>query len=450
MDIYNKKIGIWGFGVVGKAALRYLHAHGAIVHVLDIRTPNEAERQLLESCNAQFWLMQTADDLTNFLTHQEKVLVSPGVDIRKVESFTHKFIAELDLFGTCFKKPIIAVTGSVGKTTTTLLLSMLLTQKYPRLWTGGNIGTSVLDVLQNQDDFDAALIEVSSFQLERCTTFAPDLALWTNLFPNHLDRHGTQEGYFKAKFQIMAHQRADQKAIVPLEIYDMVSRLHPRCQLHAYTAEPEHNLLQNDNVPLFYVQDHHIVFKDKNSTKTIIGLDDLPHISFTQNWVLICSALKQLGIACKNLESHMHTEILPEHRLELVARYGGVDFYNDSKATTPAATLAAVQKLQGRPVVLILGGLSKGVNREPLIAQLANNVEKIYCFGKEREQLAAWCAQYNIVHESLPDLEAVCAHYRAHMKSNDQLLFSPAGSSFDQFADYQERGRRFKEYIVSH
>lgn len=451
MHLQKRSVGIWGFGIVGKAALAFLHAKGALIQVLDQRELHPNEFELITSSRAHFMQARSSADIESFLVHNDLILASPGVDVRPFEAFKDKFIAELDLFGAFFHKPIIAVTGSVGKTTTTVFLSQLLTHTYPRLWTGGNIGTSVLDALFVQNDFDAALLEVSSFQLERCTSFAPTLALWTNCYPNHLDRHGTQENYFRAKYHIIAHQTAACQAIVPLEIYDDVLCLNPQSTIHAFSTNPiqehQHELITAKKSCLFYSNHRDIYTVTPAGMHQIISNSDLPALSFIQNWVLICGALHQLGIPCSDIKERIKNDSIPKHRLELIKTISGVDFYNDSKATAAASTLAAVDKLQGRPIILILGGLSKGVSRQTLIKELEGKVREIYCFGNESKQLSAWCNQFHILSHECSDLLQVCAHLKHRIKPGDQVLFSPAGTSFDLFHDYKDRGNQFIDLI---
>jgi UDP-N-acetylmuramoylalanine--D-glutamate ligase len=141
---------------------------------------------------------------------------------------------------------------------------------------------------------------------------------------------------------------------------------------------------------------------------------------------------------------------LPEHRLELVTSYSGISIFNDSKATTPASTLAAVHTLQDKPIILLLGGLSKGIDRRPFIEQLKNKVHSIVCFGKEAEQLKSWCDTSEIPAYCFSTLEEAASKALTLAQNNTYILFSPAGSSFDLFKDYQERGTYFKNFVHAH
>lgn len=448
MDNEKKSIGIWGFGIVGKAAARYFCKQGATLSVLDKRDLSDTELALLQSFHAAYIQETDAKSVIQWLDNQSHILASPGVDLRPYGTYQNRFITELDLFCQLFKKPIIAVTGSVGKTTVTTLLSSLLRAKYPQLWTGGNIGTGMLDAVDTPAD--AALLELSSFQLEHCNYFAPHVAIVTNFYPNHIDRHGTIDAYFQAKKKIMTHQMADQLAVVPLALRDQLGTLPARTYFVASNDDIIPDTV-NEGLNIIYAHNGNIMLRNTSGEKILGSLSDLPDITFTQNWLTIAAALHALDISLETVQNNLQETALPAHRLELVNTINGVNFYDDSKGTTPAATLAAVYKLHAnnRPVILILGGLSKGIDRAPLVAQLKDKVSFIYCIGKERVQLGTWCQANGIAHIAIETLDDTFNHFQRTMKPGDQLLLSPAGSSFDQFKDYKDRGDYFKQLVNS-
>jgi len=443
----KKSVGIWGFGIAGKAAAHHFHQQGISLSIFDKRELTAAEQKLVRSYNASFCQQTDTESVIRWLGSQASIVASPGIDLRPYEKFHKLFITELDLLYQSFKKPIIAVTGSVGKTTVTTLLSSLVRTKYHHLWTGGNIGTGMLDAIDSPAD--AALLELSSFQLEYCNQFAPDCAIWTNFYPNHIDRHGSLEAYFKAKKNILIHQTATQYTILPLSLFDSIGNI----QATTYYVAAEDDTIPHaihDRTNIVYAHNGMIILRQASGETVLCSLADLPDITFVQNWLTIAAALHALGISFSTIKVQLATPALPAHRLELVKTINGIDFYDDSKGTSPAATCAAVNKLQahGRPVFLILGGLSKGIDRSPLIAQLKNKASFIYCIGKEREQLAEWCTASSIPHVVLETVDEVIIHFKNTMKQGDQLLLSPAGSSFDQFKDYKERGDYFKKLVT--
>lgn len=450
MNFTAKNMGIWGFGVVGKAAAHYLTQAGAQVEIIDARQISVEEQQLVRDLLATVSQAQDQGDIEAFLERNEYIVVSPGIDTRLYANFAHKFIAEFDLFQAAYTKTKITITGSVGKTTITHLLSHIIRSYNPKWWAGGNIGNSVLDVLMTQEQTDGAIIEASSFQLDQCSTFAPDLAIITNIYPNHLDRHGSFENYVKAKTKIFAHQHEEQVALIPLALKDSLDLAHVRSCLHYFSStRPAQDVMEqlSPSSILFYIEDNHIKAFNAGKHITLIDTALLPTISFIENWLIICAVLFLFQLPVDNLQDLVSQVRLPEHRLEHVATINGVDLYNDSKGTTTAATRAAVNKLKSRPIILMLGGIGKGVDRTEFIKTLHTDVKAIICFGKEREALAAACQASHIPHDTAETLDQALRTSMAKATDGDQIVFSPAGASFDQFKNYEERGMRFKECI---
>jgi len=400
----KSKIGIVGFGVVGKSALRFFDRRSIACSVWDQR--------------------DSKISLEAFLESHEKVVVSPGVDLRPYEKYREKFVCELDLFSQDFSKKTIAITGSLGKTSVTRLIDNLLPCTSI---CAGNIGYPMLDVVDSSL-YDFVLLELSSFQLERSRIFAPDLAVWTNFYPNHLDRHSTMKDYFDAKWALFAGQTANQKAIFPLSLIEGEHGGWLREKLKTYKGEYA-----------FCYRKNNVLFLDK---KKVCDLADLPDHGFEQNMLLALGALSSFGFDC-DLSS---LKGLPsgKHRLEKFLTRNNVDFYNDSKATVMHATMAAVNRLAiaNRPIILVLGGLSKGIDRTPLSKFVAkqNLIKKVLCLGGVIEGFEH-CERYSSISE--------LAHaILLSVSPGDQVLFSPSGSSFDLFKNYEERGELFKREIV--
>lgn len=454
--LINKKIGIWGFGIVGKSALDYLLRHTPFIQILESTTPSVQDQQLLERHHIP--LLQQATDVHSFLNHNDYILASPGIDLRPYSAYTHKWITELDLLRHAFTKPLIGITGSVGKTTITSILSQIMQQQnVPRVYTGGNIGTGMLNMLTDGIKYDTALLELSSFQLEHCAFAAPDLALWTTFYPNHLDRHGSLAAYFDAKFRLLAHQQPHQQALVPLSLLPQIAQRSCRATLNVFAdAVDERDWSFDASLAkrLFFIRDNIIMLREDNHETALLDSNILPPITFPHNWLIIVGALHIMHTQLKfpdylaTLINTANTLTLPEHRLELVTNKNGITIYNDSKATTPASTLAAVQILKDKPIVLLLGGLSKGIDRQPLIMQLSQRVQKIICFGKESQQLRTWCEQANIPAQDFATLDEAVYAALHDLQAPAHVLFSPSGSSFDLFKDYQERGTYFKQLVT--
>ncbi len=444
-DLFNKKIGIWGFGVVGKSIANYFAANKIDFEILDSKVISKVE-SLNFSSKINF--LHQDKDLEKFLAKNDLIVPSPGVDLKLAPNFSDKFLSELDLFFDNFKKPIIAVTGSLGKTTITHLICEILKLKNIRAVAAGNIGIGMCDLILKQDEIDVALIEVSSFQLEYCKRFAPEISVWTNFHDNHLDRHGDRESYFDAKFKILKNQSQAQLSLLPFEIIGNISQRNVKSSLNFLSLnKPEDDKLKlmGPEDKLFFVEDGYLL-KLKGDEITFVSSFEFPKITFDENWLAIASTLYLYKIDLSNID--FTNLILPEHRLEKFITYSNVDFYNDSKSTLANSTMAAVNKLCSKPTILFLGGLSKGVDRSNFIGSLKNKVTKIICFGAEAEKLKFWCEKNNIESYSSGNLQNAIDICFGLIKSGDQVLFSPAGSSFDLFANYDQRGSSFKRLVV--
>ncbi|MCK4517661.1 UDP-N-acetylmuramoyl-L-alanine--D-glutamate ligase [Candidatus Babeliales bacterium] len=456
----QEKFGIVGFGVVGKSALRFLAKNSKFkIFVWDKRELSPQEKILIKNDGAEL-VDSSKMAVEAFLDQFSSVLLSPGIDASPFQQHKHKFISELDLFARNFSKKTIAITGTLGKTTVTKLLHELIPTK--TLY-GGNVGVGMLDLLEKQEEIDQAVLELSSFQLEQNKSFAPDIALWTNFYPNHLDRHKNIKNYFEAKSKIFSNQRDGQVAIFNAKLLVCDKRVCDQVNLFSKSLQEHrgHQVFVFQNRPtkqelahralegslVWFVEDGlvrkaRILEANLTGVGTVLSVKDLPQQSFLQNWLFIIATLDCLGLRSEQIKTILNNKniILDEHRLELFASVNGVDFYNDSKATVIEATMAAVTKIaeQDRPIILVLGGQSKGVDRRPLVSFLKKqkNIKKVFCLGASCPAFAAY--------EHVSSLSELSRDIMQKVAPGDLVLFSPSGASFDMFKNYKERGRAFK------
>lgn len=447
------KIGIWGFGIVGKSALRHFTSQDYQIEILDYRTLEPSEKALIKKAHARFY---DQGKIESFLKNNDKILASPGIDLRSYSRYQEKWITELDILQQHFKKPIVAITGTVGKTTITHMLSELLKNQGLKVWTGGNIGVGMLDLLQEKQPIDLAVLEASSFQLEQCKFFAPDLAIWTNFSGNHIDRHGSKKHYFKAKRKIIENQNEKQHAILPLSFFRELEEVGSRKAQYFFVGDDTcpSNKRGYKGVEFFTIKRAGVMRHNPHARFSPAPLiteyfQKLPKITFQENLLIISLALNAISkIMGKKLSACSIANVkIPPHRLEKVASINGVDFYNDSKSTTPAATIAAVKKLSCRPILLLLGGLSKGANRKKLIEKIKSEVKSVYAFGAEQKNIHEACKHHGLTCYSFCNLDSAVASCVKDAQPNSQVLLSPAGSSFDLFKNYQERGNHFKKTL---
>ncbi len=435
----SKTLGIWGLGKTGRSIIAFLRLHNYKTIIAHAPIINHEQKQFLENNNVEF-----IADQNTFLNKADIIIPSPGINLNSFKEYKEKFLAELDLFCQHWEKQIIAITGSIGKTTITHILSQLLNKK-KSIATGGNIGMPMLDMLTTNADY--ALLEVSSFQLELATLIKPNIAILTNFYPNHLDRHNSIEGYRHAKMNLVKNMQSTQHGIIPNAIIPLEQQNHitkTKAELHIF-SDKEIPRSQMHAGNYYYSLHNNTIMRSKSGR-----VDKIPfhynNLSFSINWLIIsiCLHLMKVKLAKKELENIT----LFENRLEKVCTINGIDIYNDSKSTVSQATLAAVAKLKSKPIHLFLGGLSKNIDRAPLIAQLKNmNVSIIYCFGQEANQLQAMCIKETIPSGSYATLDDALAACFVQAKPNENILFSPAGSSFDLFENYEKRGEYFKKLL---
>jgi UDP-N-acetylmuramoylalanine--D-glutamate ligase len=495
------KIGIVGFGVVGKSALRFLLSHKNIVFKHLFGEKNTRFLSLVVSV----WDHKKIDfedclmirraggvnidsskiNLHEFITSQDFVISSPGINLNDYSLDDKKILCELDLFSMFFKKKVVAITGSLGKTTIAKLITKLisvadLSSPPPLAIAAGNIGLPMLDILPEKFKCDVVVLELSSFQLERSKHFAANLVIWNNFYPNHFDRHTTLENYFDAKWAILKNLEYNQNALFSMQLFtgkcgDLMKRriLSVQAKLNFVSDEPLENVLSSvvflKNFSIISPSRHSsgqdkmnvnflvfTVFLNGNIVKqdNIFNLTLLPKITFRENWFFVLSSLYLLGANLKELEKMFALDEgggenfgleQQQHRLEKFVSWNNVDFYNDSKATIVEATRKAVDVLvkKNRPVIVILGGLSKGVDRSSLLDELKQmfHVKKIYGLGSDN-------ALMKKVHKHFVCLSDLVDEVFSIVEAEDQVLFSPSGSSFDLFDDYQHRGNVFKELVL--
>jgi UDP-N-acetylmuramoylalanine--D-glutamate ligase len=420
MNFAGLSIGVWGTGVVGISALHFFKKNNAILSVYDNKTLS-AETNAF--CAVNTITVYKPDELESFLAACTYILPSAGINLKPYQQYQDKFLSEVDIFFEHYKKPIIAITGTVGKTTVTHAIKKMLEYYGYRIQIGGNIGVGLFDLLDNQAEYDYAVLELSSFQLELTKSFAPSIAIWTNLYANHLDRHGTMHEYFLAKLPVLKNQFFLHHALIHDSVKEYLENTQTQSTIKYF----------NSHVPKEIQQ---LITEQKTHTDHYIILYELT--------ILLKLDLQKLAAVFDALE-------VPEHRVQHVGTsYSGVDFYDDSKSTVVEATQGALTRFTSKPVILFFGGVSKGVSRKHFFDNLPSNLEHIFLFGKEAQELHKLCQLTSCSSSAHQTLEDAFAHCISLIKPGDIVLFSPGGASFDLFADYKQRGKRFQELVKNY
>lgn len=422
MDQLGTKVGIIGYGAVGKSIITFIrkkYTH-ITLSITDQRILTPEEVTFLENNNVTH---VNYEQITQFIMLQDHIFISPGIDRTPFKDVQYKWAEEVDLFFEYCTKPVIAITGSAGKTSTVLLLEHILKKQGIKAIACGNVGYPLLSALLEQDTVHYFIAELSSFQLEFTTQCRPNYALITNLSDNHLDRHLKLENYKNAKAQIFKHQKSSQYACLPFELYKEFAMVIEHQQLVLFSST------------------------DNNYNITV----KLSDITCLANWNSICTLLELLEKlpTIEQLESYC-ADFTIEHRVEYVCSYKNMKFYNDSKATLPLSTHNALSQFKNENIILMIGGFSKGVDRKPFIQSLPNNVIHIECFGPESTQLGSFCASYNRFYSEHATIKEAFDHALTVTTEPVTILFSPAGATHThEFANYKERGNYFKSLALS-
>jgi UDP-N-acetylmuramoylalanine--D-glutamate ligase len=349
-------------------------------------------------------------------------------------------IGEIELAAQFLPGPIVAITGSNGKTTTTTLTGEILTAAGLPTLVGGNIGTPAISLAERANPETAIVLEISSFQLETIQTFRPKVAVVLNVTPDHLDRHRTFEVYVDAKARIFENQQDTDFAVLNADdptCATLGSRT--RAQVSWFSRQKE---VQQGA----WVRDGNIVFRDAKGQREIMQVSEIPlkGAHNLENVLAAVSAAVLMGCAPDKIRQAVCDFKAVEHRLEFVATIRGVDYYNDSKATNVDATIKALESFPAN-IHLILGGKDKGSDYTVLNDLLRQRVKRVYTIGAAAAKIESQIKGPEIVHAET--LENALRKANAAAQSGDVVLLAPACASFDQFKNYEHRGQVFKDIV---
>ena len=446
MELKSKRVLVVGLGKSGIAAARFLKARGAQVTVSDIR-PAGLISELPALLDAGIMVETGSHGLLTF-RRQDLIVVSPGVpsntpELTTVRAMGIPIIGEMELGSEFLQGQIVAITGSNGKTTTTTLIGEILKASGEPTLVGGNIGRPVVDMVAESTPESWSVLEVSSFQLETIERFHPRIALVLNITPDHLDRHGSFEAYAAAKTRITENQTTDDFLILNAE--DEPTKLvAAKTKAQIYWFSPRRQVKQGA-----FVHGESILFRAKEGgeVEPIMPVAEIP-LAGAHNVENVLAAVCAARLA--GVEAHVIREAVAafhavEHRLEFVRELNGVRWFNDSKATNVDATAKAVESFPGG-IWLILGGKDKDSDYSTLSPLLRARVKAVITIGSAAEKIESQLAGVVKI-ERAGTMERAVAWARNEAKSGDVVLLAPACASFDQFENYEHRGRVFKQLV---
>jgi UDP-N-acetylmuramoylalanine--D-glutamate ligase len=449
MELNGKRVLVVGLGKSGVASALFLKAHGARVTVSDTKSGDELRNEIPVLLDHGI-TVETGGHGERTFRGQDLIVVSPGVPVDapplvQARAAGEGVIGEIELAAQFLPGPIVAITGSNGKTTTTALTGEIMTAAgFPAL-VGGNIGTPAISLAERARPETVIVLEVSSFQLETIQTFRPKVAVVLNVTPDHLDRHGTFDAYVDAKARIFENQEANDFAVLNADDPTCVAMaVRTRAQVFWFSRQKE---VQQGA----WLRDGNILFRDSRVEKAkpqreIMQASEIPlkGAHNLENVLAAVCAGALMGCAPEKIRQAVRDFKAVEHRLEFVATVRGVDYYNDSKATNVDATIKALESFPSN-IHLILGGKDKGSDYTVLNDLLRQRVKRVYTIGAAAAKIESQIKGAEIVHSET--LENAIRKACGVAQPGDVVLLAPACASFDQFKSYEHRGKTFKEIV---
>jgi len=443
MELIHKRVLVVGLGKTGEATADFLLRRGARVKISEKKTEDELGGRL------QRWFKRGAEveaggnRLASFL-EADLIIPSPGVpplpEFRAAQAQGVPVLSEIELASRFLKGTVIGITGTNGKSTTTALVHKILKDAGRRARLAGNIGTPLISFVDRSRDDDIYVTEISSFQLAYIKDFRVSVAVFLNISQNHLDWHATFESYFDSKKKLVLTQGEGDKAVLNRDD-SSVWRLKDEAKSETFGFSRKRILRRGS-----FVRGAWIVVRDADEKKIMpVSEIRLPGLHNQENVLAAAMAAHLLGVEPREMREAIRTFSGLEHRLERVLTVRGVEFINDSKATTVDATLRALESID-RPIVLVLGGQDKSSDFSKLRRPVKSRVKKVVLVGAAKEKIRKALAGAVSMEEASSFDEVVPLAFAAASRGGVVLL-APACTSWDMFRNFEERGRTFKRDV---
>ena len=451
MEVAGKKVLVIGAARSGVAAARFLVERGAVVALHDKKPLAEwtdearalkAEGVGLVPDEAPMWLLDQI----------ELVVLSPGVPaqsipVRYAERAGAEVIGEVELAARFLQGRIVGITGTNGKTTTTTLIGELLKGAGLPVQVGGNIGMPLISLIESSREDGWTVAELSSYQLETIKDFHPTVAVMLNLMPDHMDRYETLTEYGAAKHRIFRNQEPGDVAILNADD-SVISSWAAGLRAHVVLFSTEREL---DEGLFLRRETGELISRTREGERVLLRRDEMK-LRGLHNVQNVLAALAA-GLACGASPEAMRETVRQfqpvEHRLELVAEIGGVEFYNDSKATNVDAAVKALEAFTDAPgqVVLLLGGRGKNAPYAPFAALLEKKARALVLVGEDAARIESELKRHAPTTVRAADMRDAVRRAAALAQPGDIVLLAPACASFDMFDNFEHRGRVFKEEV---
>lgn len=445
VDLEGKRLLVVGLARTGMVVSLLCAAYGARVTATDEK-PESALPEVAAKLRAAGVTLELGAHNPETFVNQDLIIVSPGVPAKMppLQLARNRGIpvwSEIELAWRLLRGKLVAITGSNGKTTTTALVGHILQSAKIPVLIGGNIGTPLLAKVEASSDSTVTVAEVSSFQLETIEAFRPDVGVLLNLTPDHIDRHGSFEEYARAKQRLFENMLDRDAAVLNADDPEVARRGPAHGQVFWFSR-------QKRLAAGTFVRGDQILFRREGSEDVLMSRGDIPLRGEhnLENVLAASTAAILAGAPVGAIAAAVRTFPGVEHRLEYVAEINGVAYYNDSKATNVDATLKAIEAFPGS-LFVILGGKDKGSPYAPLREPLREKGKRVLLIGaaagKIREELEG-----SVAMEYAGTLECAVALASEQAVPGDTVLLAPACASFDQFENFEQRGRAFKEIVA--
>ncbi|HVJ04032.1 MAG TPA: UDP-N-acetylmuramoyl-L-alanine--D-glutamate ligase [Candidatus Saccharimonadales bacterium] len=446
MDVKGKRVLVVGLGKSGVASALFLASRGARVTVSDAKSEDQLRTEIPALLDRGI-TVETGKHGERTFRDQDLIVVSPGVP-GNVDPLQHArrlgipVIGEIELTARFLQGNIVAITGSNGKTTTTTLTGEIIASGGRKTLVGGNIGTPAITFVEQSSADTWVVLEISSFQLESIETFRPHISAILNVTPDHLDRHGSMENYIAAKTRIFENQTADDFAILNSD-NEICRGLAAGLKPQVLWFSRQHSVERGA-----FVQGSKIVYRNGSEVEIMpVSEIALKGAHNVENVLAAVAIGMAAGVEPSSIRRAVKDFRAVEHRLEYVATLRGVQYYNDSKATNVDATIKALESFPAN-IHLILGGKDKGNDYSELAPLIAERVKRVYTIGAAAAKIESQIGTAVPV-ISAQTLESAVRKAADLATEGDIVLLAPACASFDQFPNYEERGKVFKELVQS-
>lgn len=436
----NKKIFVLGFARSGYEVAKLLRRYNNEVLVTDLKNDDEDRLKELENLGVKVVLTKEQDELLD--SSYDYVVKNPGIrfdnkTVLKANELNIPVINELEVAYNLLPKnvKIIGITGSNGKTTTTTLIYEVLKNAGFPVHLGGNIGFPMSGLVKDVKEGDYLVLEISGHQLHDFVNFKVDIAVMTNLSPVHLDHFGSYDNYKYNKCLIFRYQTESDVAILNAENEDVIEGSKDILSRKLYFS--------SKNVKDAYLEDGFVCYRGEKIVDTSKAI-----IKGNHNYEnMMCAILvaKELGIKNDVIKKTLEEFKGVEHRIEYVADVKGRTFYNDSKSTNVKSTQIALKTFDS-PTIILLGGLDRKIPFDDL-KDYMDNVKAAICYGETKNKLKEFLDSINVKNYVVDTLEEATKKAYELSAEGDVILLSPACASWDQFKDFEERGRKFKEIV---